>query len=132
MHALRVLTIASLLLSFCVDCYFLSRKLPWDIHLGIKPKDYSTNLGFYCKMAAIIFMLLSIFIIVVEILNIADTLIFEDFDVSIQKSIIVLCIGLGHLGMCGDLGFSSGIITLASAIIWVIIGIYTMANGSDS
>ena len=130
MNTLRVLTIAALLLSFCVDCYFLSRKFSWTIDIGIKPDDIQHNLGFWTNIVALIFMLWSLYIVVIEIINITDTIdAFDDFDISIDKSLIVLTIGLGHIGMCGDLGFSSGIITLASGVIWLIVGIVAKANG---
>ncbi|KAK8852681.1 hypothetical protein M9Y10_017670 [Tritrichomonas musculus] len=127
LQVFHIFTICCLALDFVTDCYFLSGKeFSWTIHTGVNPKYRYYNMGFLFNMAALVYLLLAVFLIVVEVLALLEIKIFEVFERGIVKPIVIICVGLGHLGMCGDLGLASGILTLFAGVIWLILAVLLM------
>lgn len=127
LQVFHIFTICCLALDFVTDCYFLAGKeYSWKIHTGVNPKYRTYNMGFLLKMTALVFLLLAVFLIVVEVLSLFEIKIFEVFERGIVKPIVIICVGLGHLGMCGDLGLASGILTLVAGVVWLILAVLLM------
>ena len=127
MRILRIFTVCCLFLDFVSDCYYLAKaKNSWTIHTGIKPEHVAANIGFYVNMGILCWLFLCIFFIAVEIFMFFDVKIFEMFDHGIIKPIIYLVMGFAHLGICGDLGLSCGILTLIDGFVWLVLDILLM------
>ena len=122
----HVYTIICLLLCFCTDCYFLSLSKNWAIKTGSKPDCHTCNIGFYINMGVLGWLILSIFFAIVELLSMLDVKVLEQVANTIVKPIVILLMGFCILGICGDLGIASGILTLIAGAIWLVIDIILM------
>lgn len=125
---MKILTILALLLDFCTDCIFLAHTGDWDIHSGIEPKSYNhwnigANIGFYINISVLAWMLISLFLAIVDILSLVGVNAFQEFAQSLIKAIIILALGIAELGVVADLGIAAGSITIILGVVWVILGI---------
>ena len=71
------------------------------------------------------FLLLSVFLAVVEICLIFEVEFFEMFDNGIIKTILL---EVAHFGACVDLEITSGILTIIAGVIWLVITIVLMVS----
>ena len=126
LQILHIFTALCLLLDFCCDCYYLSDAPPWKIRTGVDPKIRSGNMFFYMNISILAWLILSFLIAVVEICLLFEVKWFEQFGTGIIKPIVILLMGIAHLGVCGDLGLASGILTLFAGVAWLIIAILLM------
>ena len=122
----HIYTILCLLLCFCTDCYFLSKSTDWAIRTGIKHEYIMSNIRFYINMGVLGWLLLAVFFTVVEILTMLDIKFLESVSNTIVKPIVILLMGFCILGICGDLGIASGILTLIAGAIWLVLDIILM------
>lgn len=125
-QVLRIFTILCLFLDFCTDCYFLSDSGSWKIRTGLKPNQRYDNLFFYINISVLAWLLLSIFLAVVEICMLFEVKVFEVFSNGIIKPVIIVIMGIAHLGICGDLGLACGILTLFAGAAWLVLSILLM------
>lgn len=77
-------------------------------------------------MGVLGWLLLAIFFTVVEILTMLDIKFLESVSNTIVKPIVILLMGFCILGICGDLGIASGILTLIAGAIWLVLDIILM------
>ena len=77
-------------------------------------------------MGVLGWLLLAIFFAIVELLSMLEIKVLEQVANTIVKPIVILLMGFCILGICGDLGIASGILTLIAGAIWLVIDIILM------
>ena len=105
-----VFNVICCMLNFCNDCYFLSKNHNLNVDFSVKPQYTDYNISYFTSMMIIEWMAMEVFISIVELSIIIDldSEIIQYFFLGFRKSVIIIFMGISHLGVCGDFGIASG------------------------